>query len=90
MPAALEFTNSFTSPSLPPDLATVPWKHARRVSASPTPNVVALGVVVFNAVMVEGAALTGDDGTTSDASTPATAIHSGRRERDFIDLTSEE
>jgi hypothetical protein len=47
-------------------------------------------VVVFNAVMVEAAALTGDDGTTSDASTPATANHSGRRERDFIDLTSEE
>jgi hypothetical protein len=62
------------------------------LSASPTPNVVALdeNKVVFNAVTVEAAALTGDDGTRSDASTPAMAIHSGRRERDFIDLTSEE
>jgi hypothetical protein len=36
------------------------------------------------------AALTGDDGTTSEASTPATAIHSGRRERVFMTMTSEE
>jgi hypothetical protein len=44
----------------------------------------------LNVVIVGAAALAGATGPAIVASTPATAIHSGRRERDFIDLTSEE
>jgi len=58
---------------------------------SPTLNVVALGEieVVLTTCMVEGVALAGATGPAIVASTPAMAIHSGRRERDFMTRTSE-
>jgi hypothetical protein len=44
---------------------------------------------VFTTWMVEAAAIAGAEGTSNDAMIPANAVHTSRRDRDFMRITSE-